>query len=151
MSVDWLLEIYPWVKALHIIAVISWMVGMLYLPRLFVYHSEAPIGSDKSETFKVMERRLMRVIMNPAMIVSAVFGVLLFLTPGVVDWYAWWVYVKIILVVFLMVLHGVFALWRKRFEEDKNKISARTFRIANEGPTILMIGIVIMVIIRPGA
>ena len=70
MSVDWLLEIYPWVKALHIIAVISWMVGMLYLPRLFVYHSEAPIGSDKSETFKVMERRMMRVIMNPAMIVS---------------------------------------------------------------------------------
>ena len=151
MSVGWLLEIYPWVKALHIIAVISWMVGMLYLPRLFVYHSEAPIGSDKSETFKVMERRLMRVIMNPAMIVSTLFGVLLFLTPGVVDWYAWWVYAKIILVVFLLVLHGIFAFWRKRFEEDKNKTSARTFRIANEGPTILMIGIIIMVIVRPGS
>jgi len=93
----------------------------------------------------------MRVIMNPAMIASVVFGVLLFLTPGAIDWDAWWVYVKIILVVFLMVLHGSFALWRKKFEEDKNTTSAKTFRIINEGPTILMIGIIIMVIIRPGA
>lgn len=147
---DWLAPLYPWTKALHIISVISWMAGMLYLPRLFIYHCDAEAGSDKSETFKVMERRLLRAIINPAMIASFVFGGVLLATPGIIDWSSWWIYVKLVLVLILSGMHGVFARWRKDFEADKNTLSTKTFRIANEVPTVLMIAIVILVVVKPG-
>ena len=136
-----------WVKAVHVIAVIAWMAGMLYLPRLFVYHAESLPGSDKSETFKVMERRLLRAIMNPAMIVSWVLGLWLAWRGG---WFeAPWFHAKLTLVVLLSGMHGAMARWRKAFERDENIHSARFYRIANEVPTVLMIGIVILVIVRP--
>ena len=147
---DVLISAYPWVKSLHIISIISWMAGMLYLPRLFIYHCDAPVGSDQSETFKIMERRLLRAIINPAMIASFLFGILLLLTPGVVDWTAWWVYVKLALVLAMTAAHGVFSRWRKDFESDANTRSTKTFRIANEVPTVLMIAIVILVVVKPG-
>ncbi len=136
-----------WVKAVHVIAVIAWMAGMLYLPRLFVYHAESLPGSDKSETFKVMERRLLRAIMNPAMIVTWVLGLWLAWRGG---WFeAPWFHAKLTLVVLLSGMHGAMARWRKAFERDENIHSARFYRIANEVPTVLMIGIVILVIVRP--
>jgi putative membrane protein len=148
---DWLVPLYPWIKALHIISVISWMAGMLYLPRLFIYHCDAEIGSDKSETFKIMERRLLRAIINPAMIASFLFGGALLATPGIVDWSSWWIYVKLVLVLILSGMHGLFSRWRKNFESDQNTLSTKTFRIVNEVPTVLMIAIVILVVVKPGA
>jgi len=145
-----LISLYPWVKSLHIISVIAWIAGMLYLPRLFVYHCDAPVGSDKSETFKIMERRLLRAIINPAMIAGFVFGVMLLLTPGIVDWSAWWVYAKLALVLGMTAAHGLFARWRRDFESDTNTRPAKIYRIANEVPTLLMIVIVILVVIKPG-
>ena len=145
-----LASIYPWVKSLRIISIIAWMAGMLYLPRLFVYHCDAPPGSDKSETFKIMERRLLRAIINPAMIASFVFGTMLLLTPGIVDWTAWWVYLKLFLVLVMTAVHGLFSRWRKDFEADANTKTSKTFRIANEAPTLLMIVIVILVVVKPG-
>ncbi|PWL19561.1 protoporphyrinogen oxidase HemJ [Falsochrobactrum shanghaiense] len=138
---------YPWIKALHVIAVISWMAGMLYLPRLFVYHSEAAIGSDKSETFKVMERRLLRFIINPAMVVSWIAGL----------WMAWeifgfkggWLHAKLLLVVLMSGLHGYLSKNMRLFAEDRNTKPARHWRIVNEIPTVLMILIVILVIVKP--
>lgn len=147
---DWLAPLYPWVKALHIISVISWMAGMFYLPRLFIYHCDADVGSEKSETFKIMERRLLRAIINPAMIASFLFGGALLATPGVIDWASWWIYVKLILILVLSGIHGLFSRWRKSFEVDKNTLSTTTFRIANEVPTVLMIAIVILVVVKPG-
>ncbi len=136
-----------WLKAVHVIAVIAWMAGMLYLPRLFVYHAESLPGSDKSETFKVMERRLLRAIMNPAMIVAWVVGLWLAWRGG---WFtAPWFHAKLTLVVLLSVMHGAMARWRKAFERDENIHSARFYRIANEVPTVLMIGIVIMAVVQP--
>lgn len=126
------------------------MAGMLYLPRLFIYHCDAPPGSDKSETFKVMERRLLRAIINPAMIASFLFGILLLITPGIVDWTAWWVYGKLSLVLVMTAVHGLFSLWRKDFESDRNKRPAKFYRIANEAPTLLLIVIVLLVVIKPG-
>jgi len=148
---DWLVPLYPWIKALHIISVISWMAGMLYLPRLFIYHCDAEIGSDKSETFKIMERRLLRAIINPAMIASFLFGGALLATPGIIDWSSWWIYVKLVLVLILSGMLGLFSRWRKNFESDQNTLSTKTFRIANEVPTVLMIAIVILVVVKPGA
>jgi putative membrane protein len=147
---DLLISIYPWMKALHIISVIAWMAGMLYLPRLFVYHCDAAPGSDKSETFKIMERRLLRAIINPAMIAAFVFGIVLLSTPGIVNWSAWWVYAKLTLVIAMTAVHGLFARWRKDFEADANTRPAKVYRIANEAPTVLMIAIVILVVIKPG-
>ncbi|MGB0571099.1 MAG: protoporphyrinogen oxidase HemJ [Alphaproteobacteria bacterium] len=146
---DFLVAAYPWIKSLHVIAVISWMAGMLYLPRLFVYHCDAEPGSDKSETFKVMERRLLRAIMNPAMIATFIFGCLLLGTPGVVDWGAGWIWVKMAAIAAMTVAHHVFAKWVKDFAADANTRPARTYRIANEVPTVLMIMIVVMIIARP--
>ena len=140
---------YEWIKAFHIIAVIAWMAGMLYLPRLFVYHCAAEAGSVQSETFKVMERRLLRGIMNPAMGGVYVFGGLLLATPGVVDWAAGWIWAKLALVVGLTGAHHAMAAWRKDFLADKNRRSQRFYRLANEVPTVLMIGIVILVIAKP--
>ena len=146
---EFLSAAYPWIKSLHVISVIAWMAGMLYLPRLFVYHAEAEPGSEMSETFKVMERRLLRVIMNPAMILAFVFGGLLLGTPGVVDWGANWIWIKMAAIIGMTIAHHVFGKWRKDFEADINIRPARTFRMANEVPTVLLIIIVIVVIVRP--
>jgi putative membrane protein len=138
---------YEWIKALHVIAVISWMAGMLYLPRLFVYHCETEIGSKQSETFKVMERRLLRAIINPAMIVTWLAGLYL-VWAG--HWYlALWVHTKFWLVVILSAVHGFFARCVKDFAADRNSRSQKFYRIINEVPTILMVLIVILVIVKP--
>ena len=144
-----LTTLYPWIKALHIIAVIAWLAGLLYLPRLFVYHAEAGIGTDRAEMLKIMERRLLRAIMNPAMIAVFVFGGLLLATPGILIGAEGWLHVKLALVAILTVFHMMVAVWRKSFEADNNSRSARFYRMMNEVPTVLMIAIVVMVVVRP--
>jgi protoporphyrinogen IX oxidase len=146
---SWLGAAYPWIKALHVISIVAWMAGLLYLPRLFVYHAEARIGSEASETFKAMERRLLRGIMNPAMIAAYVFGGLLALTPAVVDWNSGWIYVKLGCVGALTVVHHRLAVWRKNFAADTNPHPARFYRMINEVPTVLLIIIVVMVVVKP--
>ena len=141
--------LYLWLKAFHVIAVIAWMAGMLYLPRLFVYHCDAPPGSPQSETFKVMERRLLRLIINPAMIATWVFGILLFVSPADHFWTKGYMHAKLALVLILSALHGLFARWLKDFAADRNTRPARFYRLWNEVPTALMIGIVILVIVKP--
>ena len=136
-----------WLKALHIVAVISWMAGLLYLPRLFVYHCEAEPGSKQSETFKVMEQRLLRLIMNPAMLVVWVTGPLLAWQMGVM--HDRWLAVKLLLVVLLTVFHHALGRWGKAFAEDRNRHPAKYFRIANEVPTLLMVAIVVLVVVKP--
>ncbi len=136
-----------WLKALHIIAVISWMAGLLYLPRLFVYHCQAEAGSTQSETFKVMEHRLLRYIMNPAMIVVWVTGPLLAWQLGMHK--DAWLLAKLVLVVLLTGYHHALGYWRKDFLAERNTRDARFYRIANEVPTVLMIGIVILVVVKP--
>ncbi len=143
---DLVLGLYPWIKALHLISLIAWMAGLLYLPRLFVYHCTAAPGSAQSETFKVMERRLIRAIMNPAMIATWLFGVLLL---WVQDWSQGWLHAKLLLVFLLTGMHHVFSRWRKAFERDANTRPARTYRIANEVPTGIMIAVVILVVVKP--
>ena len=138
---------YEWIKALHIIAVISWMAGMLYLPRLFVYHCEAEIGSKQSETFKVMERRLLKAIINPAMILTWLLGLYL---AWAGQWFkAPWLHGKLLLVIVLSGIHGFFARCVRDFAADQNAISQKFYRIINEMPTLLMIGIVILVVVKP--
>jgi protoporphyrinogen IX oxidase len=137
-----------WVKALHVIAVIAWMAGMLYLPRLFVYHADAQKGSIQSETFKIMERRLYRGITTPAMIAAWVFG-LWMIFAGMVDWSDGWPYLKAVGVLLLSTFHGVLGRWRRDFAEDRNTRASRFFRAVNEIPTVLMIVIVIAVIVKP--
>jgi putative membrane protein len=138
---------YSWIKALHVVAVISWMAGLLYLPRLFVYHCDAPPGSLQSETFKVMERRLLRAIMNPALVAVWILGLLAAWLGG--HLVAPWMIAKFILVGGLTACHHVFARWRADFAADRNRHPARIFRIANEVPTLLMVAIVILVVVRP--
>ena len=138
---------YDWLKAFHVIAVIAWMAGMLYLPRLFVYHCDAPIGSKESETFKVMERRLLRAIINPAMIAAWALGLWLAWHGG---WFgAPWLQAKILLVLVLSGVHGFLARWMREFAADQNRRSAGFYRIINEVPTVLMIAIVILVVVKP--
>lgn len=146
---DALAPFYLWLRALHAISFISWMAGLLYLPRLFVYHCAAPEGSAQSETFKVMERRLLRAIMNPAMIATWLFGLLLIATPMVDLATSGWLHAKLVLVVLLTALHHIFARWRKDFEVDRNRHSGRFYRLWNEVPTVLMIGIVILAVVKP--
>ena len=141
--------LYPWIKALHIVSVVAWMAGLLYLPRLFVYHAGVAPGSEASETFKVMERRLLRGIMNPAMIATLVFGALMAATPGAIDWSKGWIYGKLVLVAVLTGMHYCLARWRRDFAADRNRRSARFYRIVNEAPTLLLIGIVILVVVQP--
>ena len=136
-------------KALHLISIIAWMAGVLYLPRLFVYHSESEPGSFQSETFKVMERRLFWGIMNPAMFFSFLFGLALIICSDSLDWYSAWIWIKVICIGILTMAHMQFGMWQKAFEADANVHSAKTYRIVNEIPTILMIMIVLMVIIKP--
>ena len=140
---------YLWLKALHIIAVIAWMAGMLYLPRLFVYHIGAAKGSELSEKLKIMERRLLRAIINPAMITSIAFGVVLLVVSDVVDWSDGWIYAKLAFVGALGGVHGLLSRHRQAFAEDSNTKSARYFRILNEVPAVIMVGIVIFVVVRP--
>jgi putative membrane protein len=144
--------VYDWIKAFHIIAVIAWMAGMLYLPRLFVYHCAAEKGSVQSETFKVMERRLLRGIINPAMILAIALGLwLAWLGPD--SRYGWfasgWLQAKIALVLALSAVHGLFARWVKAFAADSNRHSQRFYRFINEIPTVLMIAIVLLVVLKP--
>jgi len=145
-------DIYIWVKAFHIIAVIAWMAGMLYLPRLFVYHCAAEKGSVQSETFKLMERRLLRAIINPAMIVTWALGLwLAWMGPDSrFGWFAsGWLQAKFALVLVLSAVHGLFARWVKAFATDQNRHSQRFYRIINEVPTLLLIAIVILVVVKP--
>ena len=146
---DLLDEAYLWIKALHVIAAIAWMSGMFYLPRLFVYHCETAAGSAESERFKVMERRLLRAIINPAMIATWVFGLTLSLVPAVNAWHQPWFHAKFALVLAMSGVHGLYARWVKQFARDANTRPAKFYRIWNEVPTLLMILIVILVIVRP--
>ena len=145
---DLLFEYYNWIKALHVISVIAWMAGLLYLPRLFVYHANAEKGSDVSEQFKIMERKLLRFIMNPAMIATWIFGILLIVANTTLFEFGW-MHLKITLVILMSVLHMVFSKWRKVFERDENTRSHKFYRWWNEAPTILMILIVIAAIAEP--
>jgi putative membrane protein len=138
-----------YIKAFHIIAIIAWMAGLLYLPRLFVYHATSKKGSEQSETFKVMERRLLRYITTPAMVASWLFGLILAFS-GVIDWSRdGWFHLKLILVLALSAYHGLLVVWTKEFAMDRNTRPARFYRIANEIPTVLMIAIVILAVVRP--
>lgn len=144
-------SLYPWVKAFHVMAVIAWMAGMLYLPRLFVYHCGAEAGSRQSETFKVMEQRLLRGIINPAMVVSWALG--LWMVYWIVHDGGWisvhWLHLKLLLVVVLSGVHGMLARWTRDFAADQNRHSERFYRIMNEVPAVLMVGIIIMAVIKP--
>lgn len=140
---------YPWLKALHIVAVIAWMAGLLYLPRLFVYHAEAPARSNRAATFEIMERRLMRGIMMPALVMTYLFGIALLATPGIVDWRQGWIWAKLALVLLLTSFHGFLERWRRDFAAGRNAHRARFYRIVNELPTLAMIAIVILVVVKP--
>jgi putative membrane protein len=142
-----LLALYPWLKAFHIIAVIAWMAGLLYLPRLFVYHCEVTPGGAEDERFKTMERKLMRVIINPSMIMVWILGLTLAHTLDA--WGQGWFHAKLLLVIFLSGLHGMLSRWRRDFEVGKNTKSQRFFRIVNEVPAVLMAAIVILVVVKP--
>ena len=149
MTIHALAPFFGWTKSLHLIAVIAWMASLLYLPRLYVYHCETAQGSEASERFKVMERRLLKLIATPAMLAALAFGVLLVLTPGAVDWSAPWWWIKLAGVFLLFGFHGACSAWRRAFLEDRNTKPQRFFRIANEVPTLLMIVIVMMAIAQP--
>ena len=139
---------YDVIKALHLISVMSWMAGLLYLPRLFVYHAETTVGSVRAETFKVMERRLLKAIMNPAMIASFAFGIwMIVLAPGLL--YEPWMHVKILCVLLMAGCHGVFSKMRRRLEIDEPPRPPRAYRIWNEVPTVLMVIIVFMAVVKP--
>ena len=146
--IEFFQEYYYWLLALHIISVISWMAGMFYLPRLFVYHTRLETGSEASEMFKEMERKLMRIIINPAMGATWIFG--LALSFGQDSWHAGgWFYIKCSAVLVLSGFHGYLSKWRKLFERDQNPHPERYFRLMNEVPTILMMIIVFMVFLKP--
>jgi len=140
---------YLWIKAFHIIAVIAWMAGMLYLPRLFFYHCEAAPGTPDSERFKRMERRLLRIIINPAMAAVWLFGITLALTPASGGPMQGWLMAKFVLVLALSGLHGLFSRWRKDFAFDRNRHSKRFYAAWNEVPAVLMIAIVLLVVVKP--
>jgi putative membrane protein len=146
---DVLLPWYAWLKVAHIVSIISWMAGMFYLPRLFVYHAERALpGSDLDQTFRVMEDRLLRLIMTPAMISSWVFGLLL-IGMGMFDWSQGWSWVKLAAVLAMTGMHGWMSARRRDFAQGRNTLNGRAYRIANEVPTLLMLVIVIMVVVRP--
>lgn len=140
-------ESYLWIKALHVVSVISWMAGLLYLPRLFVYHSQVASGSEASELFKIMERRLLRAIMYPAMGASWILGILLLLELG--DFRSIWVWIKLGAAVGLVMLHLMMAKWRLDFAQDRNRHSEKFYRVINEFPTMLMIIIVVFAVVKP--
>jgi putative membrane protein len=139
--------LYNWLLALHIIAVIAWMAGMLYLPRLYVYHARAAKGSELSETFKVMERRLLRGIINPAMIAAWILGLSLAWQGN--HWLEGWFHAKVVLLIGMQIIHAGLARWRRAFAKDANVHSDRFYRFMNEVPTLLLIGIVILAVVKP--
>jgi putative membrane protein len=142
-----LADYYTWIKAAHIFMVIAWMAGMLYLPRLFVYHARATKGSELSETLKVMERRLMRGIINPAMVLTWILGIAL---ASIGDhWSEGWLHGKLVLVLGMSGVHGALSRWRKQFERDQNRHSEKFYRVMNEVPAVLLIGILILVVVKP--
>lgn len=146
---DVLMPFYAWIKALHVIAVITWMAGMFYLPRLFVYHAErAAVGSELDLTFRIMEHKLLRLIMNPSLVVTWVAGLTL-IGMGMFDWSAVWSWAKLAAVIGMTGMHGWLAVRRKEFAAGRNTRSGRSYRIANEVPTVLMLVIVVAVIVRP--
>lgn len=140
---------FLWLKALHIVAVVAWMAGLLYLPRLYVYHEDAAAGSEVSELFKIMERRLLRAIMTPAAIATWAFGFLTAWSGGYQIAVPGWLIVKVLLVCGMTVLHVLLARWRVEFAEDRRGRGARFYRLINEAPTVLLIGIVVLVVVRP--
>lgn len=144
-----LADLYPWTKALHLIGVIAWMAGLFYLPRLYVNHHQVPRGGAEHARFVGMERRLLRGIMNPAMIWTWAFGLLLVLTPGIVDWRAGWWHAKLLSVLLMSAFHMFLAAQRKGFARDDRPLTERAWRWWNEAPTVLMIVIVVMVIVKP--
>jgi putative membrane protein len=146
---EFLSDAYPWIRALHIISVIAWMAGMLYLPRLFVYHAACTPGSEQSETFKVMERKLLRGIINPSMILALILGLLLAGTPGIVDFGQGWFWVKVVALAGMFGMHGLLSRWRRYFARDDNRHSQRFYRMVNEIPAVFMVIIVIMVVVKP--
>lgn len=145
----WLSAAYPWVKAFHIVAVVAWMAGLLYLPRLFVYHAQMPSGSKQAAVFALMERRLLRGIMLPAAAVTVALGGLLAATPGVVDWRQGWIWAKLALVAGLLLFHLLLARWRRAFGRGTIPHSSRFFRMINELPALALIGIVLLVVVKP--
>ena len=146
---DWLTPYYTWIKALHVMAVIAWMAGLFYLPRLFVYHAErAPVGSELDRTFRVMEEKLLRVIMNPAMITAWICG-LLMIAMGGLDFASVWGWAKLLAVIAMTAAHMWMAARRRDFALGRNTRSGRSYRIANEVPTVLMIVAVVAVIVKP--
>lgn len=146
---DFLASAYPWFKSLHIMAMIAWMAGLFYLPRLFVYHAEnSEPGDSKDKVFQTMEYKLLKVIMNPAMTVTWIMGVLLLGTPGIVDWTAFWPYVKIISVIAMTIFHIWLGKRRKFFVTGENTMSGRQYRLMNEVPTVLMVVIVLAVVVK---
>jgi putative membrane protein len=140
-------NLYLWIKTLHVLALIAWMAGMLYLPRLFVYHADVPVGSPQSETFKVMEAKLLRLIMLPAMIVTWITGLILAYQAGF--FVAGWLHAKLLLVLLMSGVHGYLSKTRKVFAADANTRPGRFYRVLNEVPTVLLIGIVILVVVKP--
>jgi putative membrane protein len=146
---EFLSDAYPWIRALHIISVIAWMAGMLYLPRLFVYHAACAPESEQSETFKVMERKLLRGIINPSMILALIFGLLLAGTPGIVDFGQGWFWVKVVALAGMFGMHGLLSRWRRYFARDDNRHSQRFYRMVNEIPAVFMVIIVIMAVVKP--
>lgn len=147
MIIPALAPAFHWLLALHIISFTAWMAGMFYLPRLYVYHCQTVPGTADSERFKVMEVKLLRLIINPAMISTWIFGILLVLTPGAVNWHAAWWWTKLTCVILMTVFHAFLSRWRKDFLNDRNKHPERFYRIANEIPTILFIVIVLCVVV----
>lgn len=150
MILDLLAAAYPWTKSLHIISVISWMAGLFYLPRLYVHHTErVAVGGETDALFQMMEYKLLKVIMNPAMIATWVFGLALVATPGAVDWGALWPYMKAVCVIAMTWFHMWLAARRKEFVAGENHRSGKTYRIMNEVPTVLLLVIVISVVVKP--
>lgn len=146
---DFLANAYPWVKALHIMSVISWMAGLFYLPRLFVYHTEqVKIGGDTDALFKIMEKRLLRLIMGPASIATWSFGFMLIFTPGIVDWSEIWPWTKATAVILMTIFHHWLMIRRKYFERGENTLTGRQYRLMNEVPTLLMVIIVLSVVLK---
>ena len=140
---------YLWLKALHVISMVAWMAGMFYLPRLFVYHTQTAVGSQGSELFKVMERKLLRFIINPAMIATWLFGILMLVAQHGMFLQQPWFHVKLTALIGLQIFHAFCSRWRKAFLHDRNQHSDKFFRMANEIPTVLFIVIVIMVVVKP--
>lgn len=145
----WLADWYLWLKAFHVVSVVAWMAGLFYLPRLFVYHAERAVpGGELDETLKIMEQKLLRVIMNPAMVAAWIFGGLM-LAADVVDWSRAWPWVKAVLVLAMTWFHHDLARWRKDFAADRNRRSGKFYRIANEVPTLILVLVVIMAVVEP--